>query len=213
MLIWVLFVLFGVSLVINVALIRPESVTEWLRAVYTAPGTFGVLVLVLGATPLWRWVWSICPRLANWVYPDLNGIWITNMESNFATLAKYHPDFADTDISKIPSAIPGKFQIKQNWFKFHIRFDGDDNYSSSDTLIVEPRRDQQSGSFFLTYIYKNKTIAPKDTDEQFHLGAADLEIGENFHEMRGPYWTNRNASKGLNTAGTLVAKREANPVS
>lgn len=206
---WVLFVLFGTSLALNALMIWPESLSELMRAIYTTPATFGLLTLVLGKTSLWRRLWTRFPILSSWIFPDLNGTWTTTMESNIRAMAKHHPDFADIDLDSIKATIPGKFTIKQDWFRLSIRFDSDDRYSKSNTLIVEPCKDAENQQFFLTYVYKNETVDPKPTDEQFHFGAANLEVDASFDEMRGTYWTNRNAPKGLNTAGSLVAVRES----
>ncbi|WP_236016696.1 hypothetical protein [Salipiger abyssi] len=204
---WVLFILFGVSLAINAVLIRPETGSELMRLIYTTPATFGLISLVLGATPLWRKLWGFFPLLNSWVFPDLNGRWQTEIHSNIAAMAAYHPDFAGTDPQTINTLVPGQFEIVQNWFRLYIRFDADDKYSTSNTLVVEPRKDRESGRFTLTYVYKNETPAPQPTDEQFHFGAAHVEIDPNFKSMRGIYWTNRNAPRGLNTAGSIAAKR------
>ncbi|ARE85379.1 hypothetical protein ROSMUCSMR3_03933 [Roseovarius mucosus] len=204
---WVLFILFVVSLAFNAVLIWPETVSELMRVIYTTPATFGLISLVLGATPLWRKLWGFFPQLNSWVFPDLNGRWQTEIHSNIAVMAAHHLDFASTDPQTINTLVPGQFEIVQNWFRLFIRFDADDKYSTSNTLVVEPRKDRESGRFTLTYVYKNETSAPQPTDEQFHFGAAHVEIDPNFKSMRGCYWTNRNAPRGLNTAGSIEAKR------
>lgn len=204
---WILFILFGLSLAVNALLIRPETAAEIMRVIYTAPATFGLISLALGATPLWRKLWGYFPRLNNWVFPDLNGSWQTEIHSNIAAMAAHHPDFESTDPQTINTLVPGQFEIIQNWFRLYIRFDGDDRYSTSNTLVVEPRKDRETGRFTLTYVYKNETPAPQPTDEQFHFGAAHVEIDPNFKSMRGCYWTNRNAPRGLNTAGSIEATR------
>ncbi|EAQ23584.1 hypothetical protein [Roseovarius sp. 217] len=206
-LIWVLFILFGVSLAVNAVLIRPETASEVMRVIYTTPATFGLISLVVGATPLWRKVWARIPQLNRWVFPDLNGRWGTEIHSNIAAMAAYHPDFANTDLQTIRTPVPGEFEIVQNWFRLFIRFDSDDRYSTSNTLVVEPRKDRDTGRFTLTYVFRNETPAPKPSDEQTHFGAAHVEIAPDFQSMRGWYWTNRNASRGLNTAGKIEAKR------
>ena len=204
---WVLFILFGVSLVINLALIQPDTVSELMRAIYTTPATVGFISLLLGATPLWRWLWGRIPQLNTWIFPDLNGRWKSEIHSNIAVMAEHHPDFKDVDPQVIKTLVPGEIEIVQNWFRLFIRFDADDRYSTSNTLVVEPRKDRATGRFTLTYVYKNDTPAPQQSDEQLHFGAAHVEIDADFQSMRGCYWTNRNASRGLNTAGTVQARR------
>ena len=204
---WVLFILFGVSLAINAVLIRPDTAAEVMRVIFTTPATFGLISLVLGATPLWRWLWARIPRLSTWVFPDLNGRWETEIRSNIGAMAEHHPDFKNVDPDTIKTLVPGEFEIVQNWFRLFIRFDADDRYSTSNTLVVEPRKDRETGRCTLTYVYRNETADPRPSDEQFHFGAAHVEIDPGFQSMRGCYWTNRNASRGLNTAGTVIARR------
>lgn len=208
-LVWVLCVLVGASFLINVVLYQPgEDFAVWRRVIFTTPGTFGLLTLLLGATPAWRKLWEWFPKLSEWVYPDLNGEWHTMMHSNIKSIAEYHPNFKDVVIDTLNSEVPGKFQISQNWFRIFIRFDSADRYTTSNTTVVQPKRDPETGRFSLTYVYRADTIDPKPTDEQHHFGAAALEISPDFKELRGPYWTNRNHKTGLNTAGTLSATRD-----
>src|SRR5260221_8411304 len=34
-------------------------------------------------TPLWRVIWRWVPKLNEWIYPDLNGDWDVELQSNF----------------------------------------------------------------------------------------------------------------------------------
>ena len=83
-------------------------------------------------------------------------------------------------------------------------------YSESETLSVRLRRDPETGSDQIVYIYKNSTRNPQPTDEQFHMGAGCIDIvrGKGGLELHGVYWTNRNWARALNTAGTITLKRK-----
>ncbi|AEI93089.1 hypothetical protein [Roseobacter litoralis] len=192
----------------NFAFFQPQSdPSKWPRTLTATPGTFGLLIGFLGATPTWRWFWKKFPKLNEWVFPDLNGEWETVMMSNICVMAESHPDFKNADTDKISYEISGKFTIKQNWFRIKILYDATNKYTKSRTLVVQPKRDADKDCFSLAYIYVAETIAPQKTDEQHHFGAAMLEVNPDWQVLSGPYWTNRNAQKGLNTAGTLEAKR------
>lgn len=45
------------------------------------------------------------------------------------------------------------------------------------------------------------------TDEETHLGAADLALTEDYSRAEGTYWTRRSWRTGRNTAGTLDLAR------
>lgn len=206
---WVLCVLVAISFLINFAFFQPlTDPSKWLRTLTTTPATFGLLIGLLGASPAWRWLWKKFPKLNEWVFPDLNGEWDTVMTSNIRAMAEHHPDFQSVDIEKIRHEIPGKFTIKQDWFRIKILYNATNNYTKSRTLVVQPRRDADKDCFSLAYVYVAETIAPQKTDEQHHFGAAVLEVSSDWQLLSGPYWTNRNAQKGLNTAGTMEAKRQ-----
>lgn len=202
--------LVGLAFLFSYLVITPETWSEWGRTLTLSLSLVPMIAGLLGATPLWRWVWRKIPVLGEWIFPDLNGEWATKMTTNFGTIAEFHPDFADVDKSKFNKEIPGRFEIKANWFRIFIRFDSLNEYSTSDTITVYPKKDPETGRNILTYVYRNSTSRPLPTDEQSHLGAAYLEIAPKADVMKGSYWTNRMASKGLNTAGTLVATRVQN---
>ena len=150
------------------------------------------------------------PKLSELVFPDLNGEWRTSVTSNIRTMAEYHPDFSENNLNNVKDKITGKLWISQDWFRIKIRFVSKNDYSSSHTIVVQPHRSIDKDNIGLTYVYENRTIDPLTTDEQFHLGAAALDIIKSkngFNKLKGSYWTNRNSSKGLNTAGTIIATR------
>ena len=81
--------------------------------------------------------------------------------------------------------------------------DTKDSYSNSRTILAGVAKDPVSERCRLIYVYENTTPDPEQTDTEFHLGAAVLTLKDENGEgvLEGPYWTNRNWTKGLNTAG------------
>ena len=138
-----------------------------------------------------------------WVFPDLNGMWNAEMHSNISVLARFHPDLHGKEVN---SVVVGSFEIVQSLFHLDIIFKGSDDYSNSLTVFVKPIKDSKTGRIFLHYLYDNYSPESLPTDEQYHSGAARVEIDKNadFRRMEGVYWTNRNWGKGLNTAGKLI---------
>jgi len=82
-----------------------------MRVIYTAPATFGLIALALGATPLWRKIWVRFPQLNTLVFPDLNGRWETEIHSNIAAMAAHLPDIASTDPNTIKTLVPAEFEL------------------------------------------------------------------------------------------------------
>lgn len=193
----------AINRIIAVALLGAEAWWHWIPSIFTTPST--CLLIIFVPQFCWQWAWARWPKLNTWIFPNLNGTWETETRTNFDVIARHHPDFRDVDPDTFKNPIHGKFKIVQDLFHISIRFDSSDGYSTSKTMIVEPQKNLQTGEFSLTYVYRNDTQNPKKSDEQFHFGAAYLEISHDFKTMSGRYWTNRNASKGHNTAGTIKA--------
>ena len=214
-LIYLAIIFVGLGFVATWLIVWPETMTEWIRVVFTLPAAVGMLTFAIGGTRAWRWIWKKFPVLNMQVFPDLNGVWKTEMASNIKAIAEYHPELIELDTAKINSVILGEFKIKQNWFGINIRFDGEDDYSNSDTIFVLPQRDKETGRLYLTYVFRNLTPDNAASDEQTHMGAARVEISDRdgFRVMRGYYWTNRNWKRGLNTAGSITVTKSENALS
>ncbi len=70
------------------------------------------------------------------------------------------------------------------------------------------RRHQHTGQVHLSYVYRQQTPNHATTDEESHLGAADLVLTIGDHSRaEGTYWTRRSWRTGRNTAGTLELTR------
>lgn len=76
------------------------------------------------------------------------------------------------------------------------------------SITARPWREQSSDRLHLTYVYEQRTPDPALTDEECHMGAADLVLDlEDPTTSEGVYWTRRRWKVGLNTAGKLELKR------
>ena len=186
--------------------LQPDTSSEWLRTLSIAVALAVPTTIFLGSSPVWTWVWKIVPPLNRWVFPNLNGDWEVTMKSNIGKIAEFHPGMKGT---KVPKNIKGKVTIKQNWFRTVMIFHGNNNYSNSETSFVKLERTKNSGRFILAYVYQNKTPKPKDSDEQMHHGAGEVEVRwiDGEPKIAGLYWTNRNWPQGLNTAGEVTMVR------
>lgn len=105
--------------------------------------------------------------------------------------------------------VPVEVEITARLLHVTMKLVSDRRYSESEALSVRLRRDPETRSEQIVYIYKNITRNPKPTDEQFHFGSGCidiLQVGGKL-ELRGTYWTNRNWARALNTAGTIELRR------
>ncbi len=203
------------------------DIITFIRITSISAMILGLLLWVIGATDVWRWLWRLglryhyFPDFGHLIYPDINGIWAGDIKSNWeihrARLAmENNKNDALVTFDSISSNSDNKentndliepkllaVRIKSNWFKISITMETNDDYSTSKTITVIPLRAQGAGNPKLYYIYQNITRSPQITDSAYHDGAAWFEIIRDPLKMIGLYWTNRNWTQGLNTAGTI----------
>jgi hypothetical protein len=181
------------------------------------PATSGASVAalifgILGQTALFPW---ICrqPGVRH-LLPDIDGEWFGHTASNWPRIERRAAgqSTGEQEIATLVplQEVPVEVQIKARLLYVTMQLVSEGRYSESETLSVRLRRDPESGSDQIVYVFKNKTRNPKPTDEQFHLGAGSLDIVKNNKrpELHGVYWTNRNWGNALNTAGTIVLRRK-----
>ena len=72
-------------------------------------------------------------------------------------------------------------------------------------------RDDDTGDVKLYYIYANHTPEPVASDSSHHFGAAYVDFAGQGKNMKasGLYWSNRNWTRGWNTAGKTEWERPA----
>ena len=196
----------AVAMLIAWFLMNPDSPSDYIRMVSFAATGAGVLITILGASPLWKFLWWIFPPLNRWVFPNISGVWEFRIESNIEEIAKRHPELKK---SLVTPFVTGKIVVKQTLFSMGFALNSASDYSISDTIVLRPSRDEETDRFYITLVYQNRTPKPLKSDEQMHLGAARIEIvgvPKNM-QMNGVYWTNRNWQRGLNTAGEIFIRR------
>lgn len=133
------------------------------------------IVLMVGMYFGWKWVWRHVPALNRWVYPNIEGEW--NITIHWQGEGK-------------KDVVNAKAVIRQDLLRMSMEVRSDK--SDSETLIAEPRRNQESGAPLLYYVY---TVTPKLTDDEAgepYNGAAILRFfGGKQEELSGNYWTSR----------------------
>lgn len=191
-----------------------RSVTRYLPLALLAAlsGFFGPT----GYWAPWRVTWRFFPFLNGWL-PDLNGVWLGTTASNWPTIKKmFEAAQADRGIEQIEfHPIPEQrdavaVQVTASLFSLKVDAALSSTGGNSCSISAKPRRDQHTGRLHLSYVYEQVTPEHMVTDEEKHMGAADLIIDpENLDQAEGVYWTRRSWKMGLNTAGRLTLRRVA----
>jgi len=165
----------------------------------------------------WRLTWRCLPFLNKTAFPDLNGVWVGTTASNWPT------------IEKMVSSAEGKGGLaKQELFDTLERHDAiameitaslfslrlETGLSSKDatsySITAKPWKCHHTPRIHLAYVYEQETKDPSVTDEERHMGAADVLFEPQApDELNGVYWTRRSWVTGLNTAGRLQLRRVA----
>lgn len=132
----------------------------------------------------WRKIWKKFTYFNNY-FPDLNGEWQVDIK------------WIRGDKEGIKKGI---IHIKQSLLNISMELETDESESS--TLVVIPKKDQESGRVILYYIYEN-TPQFKQTNIDSHKGTAILKLSlKNSDTLSGNYFTDRQ------TKGTLILKRK-----
>lgn len=133
----------------------------------------------------WEYIWKKFPKLNDWIFPNLNGKWDVNI------------NWSRENQKGVKEGI---VHIKQNFLTMSMELITDE--SESETLLVHPKKNSESGRLILYYTYHN---TPKNTVKESapHKGTAILKVDylENNNKLSGNYFTDRN------TKGTLEFNR------
>jgi len=161
----------------------------------------------------WRIAFRLWRRLNEWVYPDLNGVWYGNTQSNWGVIETKR-EAAEADggltLGDLPS-VPLKegeiaLDVRADLFRIRVRAKVSDTGGAS--VSLSSRAEKANGEYRLSYLYRQETPEPLATDEGVHDGAATLRIlfGHAL-SMEGVYWTRRKWREGMNTAGVISVRR------
>jgi hypothetical protein len=161
-------------------LIVPLTTHATSLSVHTAfAGASGLYLLLLGLTSFgWKYLWKYVPKLNQWLFPLLDGKWdmTIHWQSNGGS-----------------GTVVAEATIKQSFLKISMEVTSND--SDSETLIAHPKKDAESGTSLLYYVYR---VTPRLTSGQAggpnYLGSAILKFypSDQVAELRGNYFTSAN---------------------
>lgn len=171
---------------------------------------------------VWRTLWKLPilgEYLSNKIFPDLNGHWDVEIQSNWPTINAIRIAAANSDVERIdvqcfPEKLPpnkiSKFRgvLNQNWQKVTFIFETNEEtpLRNSRTISFELLKATNEQPKRVAWIFRQENDEVAATDEDNFLGAAILEV-EGSDKLSGKYWNNRSWRKGLNAAGEIVMYR------
>lgn len=151
-----------------------------------------------------RFVWR--------VFPDIAGEYDAALSSNYPmveAMADGKPLTEDVMDKNNRLTVVGTVSISTTLTKVSMRFTANDKYSKSEVLSSTLERGEGNAPHRLYYVFRHTVADPKPTDSPSCLGAACLEVPRERRPtvLEGEYWTNREWTKGLNTAGLVRLTR------
>ncbi|MEJ6404058.1 hypothetical protein [Yoonia sp. 2307UL14-13] len=187
---------------------------------YLPVAVLTVLGIVFGLTAYWapwRFLWRTMPVLNRTVFPDLNGVWVGTTASNWPTIEKMR-NAATTESAIDLAELYGTaerhdaiaVEISASLYSLRLATGLSSMDATSYSITARPWKCQHTPRIHLAYVYEQETKDPSATDEERHLGAADLVYDAHSPDsLEGVYWTRRSWIEGLNTAGRLKLRRVA----
>lgn len=176
------------------------------------------IIILFGPTNYWapwRVLWRWFPKLNQWLFPDLNGIWVGSISSNWPIIkrmsdaASSEKIYSDSEFNTLELTEQKiVMEIKETLFSVSIYAEIASTGNSSHSITATARNNPVSGELQILYIYCQDTIYPGETDESSHLGAGELNFQhENLTISDGYYWTRRMWQRGFNTAGRISIEK------
>ncbi|WP_270375765.1 hypothetical protein [Marinicauda sp. Alg238-R41] len=186
----------------------PSKPFAWLRA---APKTFTVATIVFGfsvGTSFYLSPWRVLSRgfpvLRKTLLPDLNGIWEGEISSNYSRIEAAHQGKAADGVAL--KVVPIRLRIKHSLLAFSMSGKTPDTDGDTVSSIAGLYKNA-AGEWSIDYIYDQTVASPKQTDENWHKGAASLKLSEDGSRLEGVFWTRRQWHLAKNTAGTVKLNR------
>lgn len=189
----------------------------------TSAASVAIVILIIffaGRSHLapWRILWHVIPKLNNWVFPDLNGVWVGKAQSNWSAIEKLREAASSSTIMKLDDLFdldriesPIVVQIRCTIFRIKIVSYQGNTQSKSRSLSTGIERNTEAETYLLSYTYRQENEITSATDSEEHIGASTLEIDyADLDSASGSYWTKRCWEDGRNTAGKISLKRVSN---
>lgn len=142
---------------------------------YALVGSSALYFILVATTSFgWKYVWRLIPSLNHWLFPLIEGKWDMTIH------------WQGVDASGVVQA---EATIKQNFFR--ISMEVSSNGSDSETLIAQPKKDPESGTPLLYYVYRVTPKLKNGESGADYKGAAILKFSpsEALMALKGNYFT------------------------
>jgi hypothetical protein len=173
---------------------------------------------MMGQSPVFKWIWKF-KFVQKHFFPYIHGKWTGTISSNWGVLAKLREAASDKGISlninDLNYQSVGGFvkdvdvEINATLLHVSMKLIPRDVYSDSFTVTFKPVKDGENGYPRLYYMYRSVVRVPHSTDASVHFGAAWMDVisDDDGLSIKGVYWTDREWTKGINTAGELYIRK------
>lgn len=172
-------VTYAVLVIILAAILGKGSVGDRLGVAFGFAAILNIVLIVLLQMG-WRYLWRVLPQLSELIFPDLNGNW--KMDIRYS-------------LNGIEATVSATATIKQSILKLSMEVVSGN--SESETLMMQPTKDPQSGRPQLHYLYRvtRRTVTSPGVDS--YEGAAILKLDHKCESVfEGNYFTSI-MSRGL----------------
>jgi uncharacterized membrane protein len=182
---------------------------EWTQLWRLASSSVSVstaVILIVGQTAIFPWICRLWGFKS--IFPPIDGEWRGIFRSNYPVIAQAF----GLDAPAEGHEIVVKFVIRARLFKVRIHAVSllpKPGYMRSDSTAFSIMRCAHTGRDIIHYVYDAYVGDPDSNDVDRFYGAARLTIIDEDDEssLEGTYWTDRNWTRGYNTAGSLVLRR------
>lgn len=154
-----------------------SGVTKGLMIAFS--GATGLNLFLLGIIYFgWKWLWEKFPSLNRIMFPDLNGKWDMTV----------HWTWGEKE-----GVAQATAYIKQDFLKMSIEVYSED--SDSNTLLVKPKKDPESGRAILYYMYSSTPKLKNGNSSSPYAGTAILKLDHaSLGILEGNYYTDRSTT-------------------
>lgn len=186
------------------------------------------VLLLLSVNWLWRKIWwvskrvSLLPDLNEKVFPDLNGKWRVELQSNFSRQQQlleaakdrrksFDPVTCSAD--QLAPLMPRELdaEIEQTWWSMKLTVTDTAESTpikQSDTYHFMPIKKSEKHPASISYFFDQKNDTDEQSDVERFNGAATLEYNPQTDTLSGTFWTARNWRRAMNSAGQLTLHRQ-----
>jgi hypothetical protein len=204
---------------VGVYVAPPSDIQGFVHLASGATTVTVLVIIVVGETPLFHFIWrqNIVQKL---FFPYLHGRWEGTIRSNWEVIRKIREYAGAGGAAALDEMNTDKLgycekevvvEIKASFLRVSMKLIPRDGYSDSFTVALKPVAEGERGRPCLYYVYRANVKANVSTDSNWHYGAAwmDVKSEEGILSLHGVYWTDREWTRGMNTAGILEARKVA----